>query len=60
MGRSQKAGSIDVVKFVLAFCCEDDPSDVRDTQALNERFKECWKKVAPVANSAEMKKRLEE
>ena len=51
---------VDMVRFLLAFCCDDSSSDtICDTQVLNERFEDCWRKVVPVANSGEMKRRLE-
>ena len=59
MGKRQSCNPMDMVRFLLAFCCDgDSPGTLRDTQVLNERFGDCWKKVVPVANSEEMKKRL--
>ena len=60
-GKSQLACSMNMIKFLLAFCCGDKPSgEPRDPQDLNKCFEECLKRVDPVANSPEMKERLEE
>ena len=48
-----------MVRFFLAFCCDDNSSDVlRDTQSLSKHFEDCWRKVVPVANSIEMREKL--
>jgi len=60
MENPQYCKPVDMVRFLLAFCCDDNPPDATcGTQATNERFGNCWRKVVPVANSGEMKRRLE-
>jgi hypothetical protein len=61
MEKCQYCNPMDMVLYFLARCCEDNLSDTRrDSQVLRECFGECWGKVVPVANSDEMKKRLED
>ena len=49
----------EMVRFLLAFCCQDgEPLD--DGEALDERFDDCWRKVIPIANSEPLTKRLKE
>jgi len=51
---------MDMVRFLLAFCCAGDSSDALcDAEVSNERFRNCWGKVVPVANSKGLKTRLE-
>ena len=51
---------VDMVRFLLAFCCAGNSSDALcNTQAQNERLEYCLEKVVPVANSREMGRRLE-
>jgi len=56
----QRCNPMDMVRFLLAFCCTDDSSDALcDAEVSNERFRNCWGKVVPVANSKKLKNRLE-
>ena len=60
MEGAQHCNPMAMVQFFLAFCCTGDSSDpLSDTQVSEERFKNCWSKVVPVANSGKLKKRLE-
>jgi len=59
MGDPQCCDPTDMVRFLLAFCCDDNsPNALCDTQALHELFGDCWREVVPVANSAEMREKL--
>ena len=56
----QRCNPMDMVRFLLAFCCADDPSGALcNAQAINECLGYCWKAVVPVANSRKMRQRLE-
>jgi len=60
MREPQRCNPVDMVRFLLAFCCTGNASDALcDAQVSNERFGNCWREVVPVANSKELKKRLE-
>ena len=60
MEGAQRCNPMAMVQFLLAFCCTADSSDALcDAQVSEERFKSCWGKVVPVANSRKLKERLE-
>ena len=52
----------DMIRFLLALCCQDDSSTapVSRDEALNTRFGVCLREVTPVANSDEMRQKLNE
>ena len=52
----------DMIRFLLALCCQDNSSmtPVSRDEALNTCFGECLRGVTPVANSGEMKLKLNE
>ena len=50
----------DMVRFLLALCCQDDSSTVavpRD-DTLDKRFKDCLKEVTPIADLPDLQNRL--
>ena len=51
----------DMIRFLLALCCQDDSSTtpVSRDEALNTCFGECLREVTPVANSDEMRQKLD-
>ena len=60
MEGAQRCNPMNMVQFLLAFCCTGNSSEaLSDAQVSEERFKNCWSKVVPVANSRELKERLE-
>ena len=60
MGSAQCCSPTEMVRFLLAFCCDaNSPDALRGTQPLNKRFGDCLREVLPVANSVEMRERLE-
>ena len=51
---------MDMVRFLLAFCCAGNSSDAfYDKPVLDKCFERCWSEVVPVANSVKMRERLE-
>ena len=50
----------DMIRFLLALCCQDDSSTtpVSRDEVLDRRFEECFRKVIPVADSEEIQQRL--
>ncbi|KAF9647703.1 hypothetical protein BDM02DRAFT_3270005 [Thelephora ganbajun] len=52
----------DMIRFLLALCCQDEPSTtpVARGQVLDDCFEVCWREVIPVANSDELRQRLDD
>ena len=48
----------DMVKFLLALCCQDNPSATLDKD-VDKRLNDCYKSVLPLANCNELRERLE-
>jgi hypothetical protein len=51
----------DIVRFLLALCCQDDslPTAISHDEVLDTRFDNCLREVIPVANSIEMRRKLD-
>ena len=51
----------DMIRFLLALCCQDDSSttSVSRDETLDRRFEDCLRKVIPVANSEELRQMLD-
>ena len=51
----------DMIRFLLALCCQDDSSTspVSRDEVLSTCFGECLREVTLVANSDEMKQKLD-
>ena len=52
----------DMVRFLLALCCQRDSlvAPVSRDETLEKRFEDCSRKVIPIANSDELRQRLED
>jgi len=61
MTEPQRCNPVDMVQFLLAFCCTSDSSDVLcDAQVTNERFRNCWSEVVSVVDFGRLEKRLDQ
>ena len=51
----------DMIRFLLGLCCQDDSSTtpVSCDETLDRCFEDCLRKVIPVANSEELRQRLD-
>ena len=51
-----------LIQFLLALCCQDDASTtpISRDESLEKLFEDCFEKVIPVANSHELRKRLDD
>jgi hypothetical protein len=49
-----------MIRFLLALCCQNDSSTtpVSHDEVLDRRFEDCLREAIPVANSNEMRQRL--
>jgi len=60
MTEPQRCNPVDMVQFLLAFCCTSDSSEALcDAQVANEHFRNCWSEVVSVENFGKLKERLE-
>jgi hypothetical protein len=61
MDRRKYRDPEDMIRFLLALCCQDDSSTtpVSRDEVLDGRFEECLREVIPVANSDEMRQKLD-
>jgi hypothetical protein len=51
----------DMILFLLALCCQDDSSTtpVSRDETLDKRFEDCSREVISIANSDELRQRLD-
>jgi len=51
----------DMVRFLLALCCQDHSSTtpISYDKTLDSRFGDCSRKVIPIANSDQLRRRLD-
>ena len=51
-----------MIGFLLALCCQDDSSTtpVSRDQTLDRVFEDCFGEVIPIANSLELRQKLDE
>ena len=51
----------DMIKFLLALCCQDGSSTtpISHNDLLDTCFNDCWNKVIRVANSEELRHKLD-
>ena len=51
----------DMVQFLLALCCQDDSSTaaVSCDETLDQRYNDCLREVTPIADSPDLRERLE-
>ena len=50
----------DMIRFLLALCCQDDSSTIpapRD-EVLDRRFEDCMREAVPIINSDELREKL--
>ena len=61
MGQQKYCNPEDMVRFLLALCCQDHSSttSVSRDETLNRRFGDCFGKVISIANSKELRGRLD-
>ena len=61
MGQRKYCNPEDMVQFLLALCCQDDSSTapVSRDETLDKRFGDCLREVIPIADSKELKGRLD-
>jgi len=51
----------DMIRFLLALCCQDDSSTtpVSRDEVLDGRFEDCMREAVPIANSDELREKLD-
>ena len=51
----------DMIRFLLALCCQDDSSTTPNSgdKALDKQFEDCLEKVNQIAGSDRLRKRLD-
>jgi len=61
MGQQKYCDPEDMVRFLLAICCQDHPSTtpVSRDETLESRFGDCSRKVIQVANSEDLRRMLD-
>jgi len=60
MNQRKNCDPEDMIRFLLALCCQDFSSTapVSHDEALDRRFEDCLREVVPIANSCELRQRL--
>jgi len=60
MQQRQTCHPEEMIRFLLALCCQDDSSTtpISRDDVLIERFEDCLRQVIPVANSEEVQEKL--
>jgi len=61
MGQRKYCNPEDMVRFLLALCCQDDSSmtPVSRDETLDRCFGDCSRQVIPLADSEELRRRLD-
>jgi len=62
MGQRKYCNPEDMVRFLLALCCQDDSltTPISRNETLDRRFRDCSGKVIEIANSEELRRRLDD